>query len=189
MLDHGVIVEMGEDLEGFVPIGHLGIPKLDKPQYYFKEGEQADLKVIKMDVENRRIVLSIAERLKDFDEDATEEFINAHPRLEDVVAAEAAAEAEGGSQDDSGHGDENYRDNDDSKAPEVATEVAAETESAPVEEDVEASEPAPEAEEEAVAASDEAEEVKAEEPAAEEPEVEAAGDQKEDQEEGAEKDK
>ncbi|MCK9996482.1 MAG: 30S ribosomal protein S1, partial [Candidatus Krumholzibacteria bacterium] len=38
MLDHGVIVEMGEDLEGFVPIGHLGIPKLDKPQYYFKEG-------------------------------------------------------------------------------------------------------------------------------------------------------
>jgi small subunit ribosomal protein S1 len=95
MLDHGVIVEMGEDLEGFVPIGHLGIPKLDKPQYYFREDEKVDLKVIKMDVENRRIVLSIAERLKDFDEDATEEFVNSHPRLEDVVAAEAAAESEG----------------------------------------------------------------------------------------------
>ena len=68
-----------------MPVGHLAIPKLDKPQYYFKEGEKADLKVIKMDVENRRIVLSIAERLKDFDEDATQAFIDAHPRLEDVV--------------------------------------------------------------------------------------------------------
>jgi small subunit ribosomal protein S1 len=94
MLDHGVIVDMGEDLEGFVPLGHLGIPKLDKPQYYFREGEQAELKVIKMDVENRRIVLSIAERLKDYDEEVTEKFIADHPRLEDVVAAEEAAAAE-----------------------------------------------------------------------------------------------
>ena len=94
MLDHGIIVEMGDDLEGFVPLGHLAIPKLDKPQYYFREGEKLDLKVIKMDVENRRIVLSIAERLKDFDESAAEEFVAAHPRLEDVVAAEEAAAKE-----------------------------------------------------------------------------------------------
>ena len=100
-LDHGIIVEMGKDLEGFVPMGHLAIPQLDKPQYYFKDGEEVDLKVIKMDVENRRIVLSIAERLKDSDETATEEFIAAHPRLEDVVAAEevAAAEAEEAGED------------------------------------------------------------------------------------------
>ena len=91
ILDHGIIVEMGEELEGFIPLGHLGIPKLDKPQYYFKEGEKLDLKVIKMDVENRRIVLSVAERLKDFGEEAAEECINEHPRLEDVVAAEEAA--------------------------------------------------------------------------------------------------
>ena len=93
MLDHGVIVEMGDDLEGFVPLGHLAVPKLDKPQYYFREEEKVDLKVIKMDVENRRIVLSIAERLKDFDENVAEEFINNHPRLEEVVAAEAEAAA------------------------------------------------------------------------------------------------
>ncbi len=92
MLDHGAIVELGSDLEGFVPLGHLGIPKLDKPQYYFKEDEEVPLKVIKMDVENRRIVLSIAERLKDNGEEVTNEFIENHPRLEDVVAAELAAE-------------------------------------------------------------------------------------------------
>ena len=100
MLDHGVIVEMGEDLEGFVPLGHLAIPKLDKPQYYFREGEDLELKVIKMDVENRRIVLSIAERLKEYGDDSLEEFVNNHPRLEDVVAAEAAA-AEAGETGDS----------------------------------------------------------------------------------------
>ncbi len=94
ILDHGIIVEMGEDLEGFIPLGHLGIPQLDKPQYYFREGEKLALKVIKMDVENRRIVLSVAERLKDFGDEAAEEFIAAHPRLEDVVAAEAAEAAQ-----------------------------------------------------------------------------------------------
>ena len=49
-----------------------------------------------MDVENRRIVLSIAERLKDMGEEAVEEFINGHPRLEDVVAADVASGSEGG---------------------------------------------------------------------------------------------
>jgi len=103
MLDHGVIVEMNDNLEGFVPLGHLGIPKLDKPQYYFQEGEKIDLKVIKMDVENRRIVLSIAERLKDFEPEEIEKFVEAHPRLEDVVAAdEAAAEAETATEEKSG---------------------------------------------------------------------------------------
>ena len=95
MLDHGAIIEMGNDLEGFVPLGHLGIPKLDKPQYYFREGEACELKVIKMDVENRRIVLSIAERLKEDGNDAVEAFVAAHPRLEDVVQAEAALAAAG----------------------------------------------------------------------------------------------
>jgi small subunit ribosomal protein S1 len=175
MLDHGVIVEMGEDLEGFVPIGHLGIPKLDKPQYYFREDEQADLKVIKMDVENRRIVLSIAERLKDFDEDATEEFINNHPRLEEVVAAEAAA-AEKSDQDDSSyeHGDDVYREEADTQVVEAAADEAEvvadpEPEEAPaveaeaeVTEEVVEAEEAEEAEEE-VAPAEVTEEAEAEE--------------------------
>jgi len=93
MLDHGVIVSMGDDLEGFVPLGHIGIPKLDKPQYYLKEGEEVAVKVIKMDTENRRIVLSIAERLKDDGDDALQEFIDAHPRMEDVVLADEDGES------------------------------------------------------------------------------------------------
>jgi len=92
MLDHGLIVDLGDDLEGFVPTGHLGlhVPKQDKPQYYFKEGERLDLKVIKMDVENRRIVLSLSERLRDLGDAATASFVAAHPRLDDVAAADQA---------------------------------------------------------------------------------------------------
>ncbi|MBD3221587.1 30S ribosomal protein S1 [bacterium] len=104
MLDHGLIVDLGDDLEGFVPTGHLGfeMPKMDKPQYYFKEGEELDLVVIKMDIENRRIVLSISEYLRGQDPSVTEEFIAAHPRLDDV----AAADAEGGTTNESLPGDD-----------------------------------------------------------------------------------
>ena len=94
MLDHGLIVDLGDDIEGFVPTGHLGLPmpKQDKPQYYFREQEQLDLKVIKMDIENRRIVLSLGERLHDLGDDALQAFIAAHPRLDEVAAADLAGE-------------------------------------------------------------------------------------------------
>jgi small subunit ribosomal protein S1 len=88
MLDHGVIIQVDEDLEGFVPLGHLAIPKLDKPQFYFQEGETVPLKVIKMDIENRRIVLSIAERLRDFEKEELDKFIADHPRREIEESAE-----------------------------------------------------------------------------------------------------
>jgi small subunit ribosomal protein S1 len=95
MLDHGVIVEVDKELEGFVPLGHLGIPKLDKPQFYFREEEQVPLKVIKMDVENRRIVLSIAERLKELEHEEQAEFLANHPRREDVeITSDSSSTAE-----------------------------------------------------------------------------------------------
>ena len=125
MLDHGLIVDLSDDLEGFVPTGHLGIqmPKLDKPQYYFTEGETVDLKVIKMDIENRRIVLSLSERLADLGEEATEEFIKAHPRLDDVAEAD---QAEGG-QSEALPGDEDLaREAADFATPETDDEESAE---------------------------------------------------------------
>jgi len=88
MLDHGLVVEMSGNLEGFVPVGHLAIPKIDKPQYYFHEEEALPLHVIKMDAENRRIVLSVAEFYKDRPREELEAYIAAHPRRDDVVEAE-----------------------------------------------------------------------------------------------------
>ncbi len=131
MLDHGVVVEIGGDLEGFVPVGHLAIPKLEKPQYHFHEEEALPLHVIKMDAENRRIVLSAAEYFKDQPKDELETYISEHPRLEDVVAADQAAEGES-------EGDD-YADVDVEPAPELdVAEAAPAAEEAPAEEATEA---------------------------------------------------
>jgi len=100
MLDHGVVVEIDENLEGFVPTGHCGIPQVEKPLYHFREDEVLPMQVIKMDSENRRIVLSIADYYKDHAE-LLEEFLADHPIMEDVVEADKAAEAEEAKKSDS----------------------------------------------------------------------------------------
>ncbi|MFT5784072.1 MAG: hypothetical protein ACI9JE_001395, partial [Candidatus Krumholzibacteriia bacterium] len=110
-----------------------------------------------------RIVLSIAERLKDLDEAAIEKFVADHPRLEDVVAADEAA-AEAGEEDLSGK---------DEAAAIMAEEAAAMGGPSLVVEKVKAetaTEASAEAEVEVAAevAAEVAEEVPAEEPAAEE---------------------
>jgi small subunit ribosomal protein S1 len=156
MLDHGVVVEIGGDLEGFVPVGHMAIPKLEKPQYHFQEEESLPLHVIKMDAENRRIVLSAAEYFKDQPREELEEYINEHPLLEDVVAADQAGESE--------QGDDDYAD---IEAP--APDLDLDTPKAEATDD----EPVAEAEAEAVVEEAAAEPV-AEEAAAEEAPVEDA---------------
>ncbi|MBU0743367.1 30S ribosomal protein S1 [bacterium] len=110
MLDHGMVVEISNELEGFVPVGHLVIPKIQKPQYHFKEGEALPLHVIKMDAENRRIVLSVAEYFKDQPREELDKFVAEHPLLEDVVAAERAAEKEdnAAARANAEHGDDDY---------------------------------------------------------------------------------
>lgn len=118
MLDHGVVVEIDENLEGFVPTGHCGIPQVEKPLYHFSEDEVLPMQVIKMDSENRRIVLSIADYYKDHAE-LLEQFLADHPVMEDVVEADKAAEAEEAKKADS------KKDGDESPADPYAEEAEA----------------------------------------------------------------
>ncbi len=94
MLDHGLVVEIDDDLEGFVPVGHLAIPKIDKPQHYFQEGERLPLVVIKMDPENRRIVLSVADYFRDRPQAELDEYLAEHPRRELTEETGEVSEAE-----------------------------------------------------------------------------------------------
>ncbi len=185
MLDHGIVVEISDHLEGFVPVGHLGIPKLDKPQFYFREGEEFPLRVIKMDSENRRIVLSIADHYKEATREELDEFIAAHPRLEDVVAAALAAEANADStaaKTDDPDDDFAAEVEDEVEAP-AAEEAAKVEDAAEVEAEVEAEAPAaeeaaePEAAVEAEAEAVPEDEAKVEAEA--EPEAEAVADEAE----------
>ena len=59
MMDKGVVVDLGKDLEGFVPMSQLGIPDLEKPEDAVKEGQPVDLKVLEVDPIHHRIVLAV----------------------------------------------------------------------------------------------------------------------------------
>jgi small subunit ribosomal protein S1 len=58
LMDKGVVVDVGNDIEGFVPISQLGIPELHNPADAVKEGQAVDMKVLEVDPIHHRIVLA-----------------------------------------------------------------------------------------------------------------------------------
>ncbi len=60
LLDKGVVVDLGNEVEGFVPVSQLGIEdEIEDPTELFVEGDRLELKVLESDPINRRIVLSV----------------------------------------------------------------------------------------------------------------------------------
>ena len=57
--EKGVVVDLGDDIEGFVPTSHSGVEEEEKLPEYFRAGEPLELKVIESDAANRRIVLEV----------------------------------------------------------------------------------------------------------------------------------
>jgi len=58
----GVLVDVFVDehsVEGFIPLSHLAIPGLKKAGMAFEVDEELPLKVIELDLENRRLILSV----------------------------------------------------------------------------------------------------------------------------------
>jgi small subunit ribosomal protein S1 len=58
LMDKGVVVDVGNDIEGFVPMSQLGLPNLENPADAVKEGQPVELKVIEVDPIHHRIVLA-----------------------------------------------------------------------------------------------------------------------------------
>src|SRR3989440_194917 len=58
LMDKGVVVDIGNDIEGFVPMSQLGIPDIHNPGEAVKEGQAVDLKVLEVDPIHHRIVLA-----------------------------------------------------------------------------------------------------------------------------------
>jgi small subunit ribosomal protein S1 len=65
LLDEGVVADLGDDIEGFVPVSQLGIPGLRDPAERLREGQMLELRVIESDAANRRIVLTVTETPED----------------------------------------------------------------------------------------------------------------------------
>jgi small subunit ribosomal protein S1 len=81
LISKGVLVDVevdGNMVEGFVPLSHLAIPGLKKAGMAFEVGEELPLKIIELDLENRRLILSV--KAYYFAKDAAElqNFIDVH---------------------------------------------------------------------------------------------------------------
>ena len=59
LMDKGVVVDLGNDIEGFVPLSQLGVPNIENPGDAVKEGQALDLKVLEVDPIHHRIVLAV----------------------------------------------------------------------------------------------------------------------------------
>jgi len=102
LLDRGVIVDLEEGLEGFIPLSQLGVDGLKKPADSFKVGDEMNLKVTRVDTQAHRIILSVRAWLADQPQAAQAEFqtkFKPNPSAESsgeetvVVEAEEAGDA------------------------------------------------------------------------------------------------
>ena len=83
--EKGVVVDLGDDIEGFVPVSHSGVEEADRLEEYYGANDPVSLRVIESDAANRRIVLEVSE----MPERKSQEEIDAAR----MAAAEAAAAA------------------------------------------------------------------------------------------------
>ncbi|MDX1567018.1 MAG: 30S ribosomal protein S1 [Longimicrobiales bacterium] len=169
--DKGLVVDLGDDIEGFVPASHADLGDASSVEAMYSEGDRVKLKVLESDAANRRIVLEIIEVLEQAERPASE------PEEGEDVEGEAAEGVEAEAAEEAG-----------AETEEVEAEAEEATETEAAEEEEEEAEEEPEAEA-AVADEDEAEseaEEEAEEEASDEAEA-TAEEEGEDAEEDEEK--
>ena len=92
MLERGVVVDLGEDVEGVVPDAQLAAKELTDPNGVFKEGEQVPLQVIEFDRNQHKVILSAVAYFKKRDRAEFEEYLAAHPTQNSSAMADAMPE-------------------------------------------------------------------------------------------------
>ncbi len=88
--DKGVVVDLGDDIEGFVPASHSGIEDASRLEEYYGDGDPVSLRVIESDAANRRIVLEVTETPAR----KSQEVIEAARAAREAARAKAAGEGE-----------------------------------------------------------------------------------------------
>jgi len=96
----GVFVELEDGLEGLLHVSELADHKVDNPEEVVKVGDEIDVKVLRVDTEDRKIGLSL-KRVQWAAEEGEEEAAapepaRAEPRLGGIEPAEEGAPAEAG---------------------------------------------------------------------------------------------
>ncbi|HEX5726660.1 MAG TPA: S1 RNA-binding domain-containing protein [Longimicrobiaceae bacterium] len=93
--DKGVAVDLGDDIEGFVPVSQIGVTGLQNPADVFGEGDDLELRITEVDGPNRRIVAEVT-RVPKFEEGGipTVPVKTEEPSAEEETEAAPAAEEE-----------------------------------------------------------------------------------------------
>src|SRR5689334_5707400 len=92
LFDRGAIVDLGEGIEGFIPLSQLGIDDLKRPNDAFEVGEPLTMKVTRVDVPNHRLILSVKAWLGDQDDISLAEWTSKRNQVRARIAANPPAE-------------------------------------------------------------------------------------------------
>jgi len=99
IIEKGLIAELPDNVDGFVPATQLSTTRLKNLSTHFPIDSMLPLKVIEFDKNNKKIVLSALAALKDKSEEEIQEYLNAHKL--DRVSVENIKNAETGTIDSS----------------------------------------------------------------------------------------
>jgi small subunit ribosomal protein S1 len=98
-IEKGIIVELPDQVDSFVPASQLAVAPIRNFGDLFKVGETLKAEVIEFDKNNKKIVLSVIEYLKDKEQSEVDEYISRYklPRrftIKDIVEKTRSFEAE-----------------------------------------------------------------------------------------------
>jgi ribosomal protein S1 len=79
IIEKGVIVELPDGVDGFVPISQLSFAPVRNISEYFEIGDLLPLKVVEFDKESKKIVLSVVENLRTRDRAFIDAYNIKHP--------------------------------------------------------------------------------------------------------------
>lgn len=99
IIEKGLIAELPDDVDGFVPANQLSTSKLKNVANHFPVDDEIPLKVIEFDKTNKKIVLSAIGALKELSDKEIEDYLNKHKL--DRVTVESVKNAEMGAIDSS----------------------------------------------------------------------------------------
>ncbi len=94
MIDKGVIVELPDDVDGFVPISHLVKENLGKPSDGYAVGDDLELSVIEFNAENKKIILSQKVAAEEMPQEAKTAEVKTDKTEAEAPVVEETAEAE-----------------------------------------------------------------------------------------------
>ena len=121
--DKGIVVDLGDDIEGFVPISHTAVDDAERLVEYFRAGEAVALRVLESDAANRRIVLEVTT--------APERIEVEEPEPEDAAGEEPEEEAAPATEPEDAAGEELDEEAAPATEPEDAAGEEPEEEAAP----------------------------------------------------------